>query len=234
MIPSMNGGFMKKCFLISILMILVALMAAAPAFAKPGKGNVKGEVTAIGAGTLTIVTNRGETVVVVVPDGFDLSSVEVGDWLLVKGEAGQDGTIVAERIKQVGEGSDEDGDEKKAKGNGDGDEGKAEGSKDNSAFCAGDKQDKPHPLAAKIAERYGVTEAWVMGYFCEGYGMGAIMLALQTQKINGADPAALLAGRAEGKGWGVIWQELGLIGSQKEGHSPPGWLKKPKHAGPKD
>jgi hypothetical protein len=62
------------------------------------------------------------------------------------------------------------------------------------------------------------------------------MLALKTSKIDGVDldPGELLAGRALGKGWGQIWKDLYLIGSEKEGHSPPGLLNRPDHAGPKD
>jgi hypothetical protein len=41
-----------------------------------------------------------------------------------------------------------------------------------------------------------------------------------------ASPDDLLISRASGNGWGQIWKELGLIGSEKEGHSPPGQLKK--------
>jgi len=106
----------------------------------------------------------------------------------------------------------------------------------NSAYCAEGKQDKPHPFATKMAERYGVSEGWIMGYFCDGYGMGQIMLALKTGEIEGigADPEILLDERANGLGWGVIWKGLGLIGSEREGHSPPGLLKRPDHDGPKN
>jgi hypothetical protein len=178
------------------------------------KGNVKGVVTAVGDSTLTIETKKDGTMTVTAPADFDLSTVEVGDWVLVKGDRQDDGTITAERIKVVGKSGQKDLD----------DDDKPEGEKDNSAFCGEDKKDKSHPVAVKIAEAYGVTEEWVMGYFCDGYGMGAIMLALKTGEETGADPAALLAMRAEGKGWGQIWQELGLIGSEEEGESPPGPL----------
>ena len=107
--------------------------------------------------------------------------------------------------------------------------------KKNSAFCADGRQEKPHPLAARLADRYGVTEGWVMEYFCGGYGMGQIMLALKTSEIEGIDVDAdtLLAERANGIGWGNIWKKLGLIGSEKDGHSPPGLRKKPDHPRPK-
>jgi hypothetical protein len=223
---------MKKTLIFITLILILSMLVVGPVAAQKGKINIKGEVTTVGAGTLTIQTHKGETFVVTVPDGFDLNSIQVGDSVLVKAIAGEGGAWQAQSVKLVGKGSD---------GNaGDGNEleneGQAEGSKDNGAFCVDGKQEKPHPLAVKIADRYGVTEQWVMDYFCEGYGMGAIMLALKTSEMDGVtvDPDALLAKRANGQGWGLIWQEIGLIGSEKNGHSPPGLLKKPDHAGPKN
>jgi hypothetical protein len=59
------------------------------------------------------------------------------------------------------------------------------------------------------------------------------MLALKTSQLDGSDAGELLEMRAEGKGWGKIWLEKGLIGSEKDGFSPAGLLKRPEHAGPK-
>ena len=82
---------MKNKLTILILVILVALLAAVPALAIPGKGAVKGEVREVDpdAGTLKIETKRGETVVVTVPDGFDFEAIKLGDWVLVKGKVGE-------------------------------------------------------------------------------------------------------------------------------------------------
>ena len=215
---------MKRKLTISILVILIALLAAVPALAIPGKGAIKGEVTVVdtGARTLELETKKDESVLVIVPLDFDINAIAVGDWVLVKGTSGDD-AIMAEWVKQIGKGGDKDDDEDRA-----------EGKKDNSAFCAEGKQEKLHPLAEKIGERFGAGEDWVMGYFCDGYGMGAIMLALKTSQLEGSDPGDFLEYRAEGKGWGQIWREKELIGSEKEGHSPPGHLKRPDHAGPKN
>ena len=217
---------MKKILAISILVLTVALMAVGPASAQKGKVNINGQVTAIGDGTLAVLSKKGETFVVTVPEGFDLTSIQVGDSVLIKAVAGEDGSWLALSIKQIGPGS---------AGN-DLDESQAEGNKYNSAYCANGRQEKPHPLAAKLAQRYGVDEEWVMDYFCEGYGMGAIMLAIKTSEIEGnaISPDTFLAERATGKGWGQIWQEQGLIGKDRDGHSPPGLLKKPDNAGPKN
>ena len=145
---------------------------------------------------------------------------------MVKAAAGEGGNWIAESIKLVGNGNDKR----------DNDEEKTEGFKENSAFCADGKQVKPHPLAPKIAERFGVSEEMVMSYFCDGYSIGAIMLAIKTSQVEGmtASPDDLLADRAAGHGWGLIWKELGLIGNEKNGQSPPGLLKKAEHAKPKN
>ena len=165
--------------------------------------------------------------VVIVPAGCDTSIIQAGDSVLVKGMLTQEGSIQADSIKLVGKGSDA--------GN-DGEEGESEepqGFKANSAFCAEGKQVKHHPLATKLAERYGVSEDWVMARFCEGYSVGTIMLAIKTSQIAGesANPDTLLAERAAGNGWGQIWKGMNLIGSEKNGHSPPGLLKKQARSG---
>jgi hypothetical protein len=218
---------MKRITLTIILIIILSLLAASPAAAKNDKINIKGEVSAVSAGTITVLSNKGISYEIAVPAGFDVGAIKVGDSVLIKGRIGEDGSVTAESIKLLGQGNDED--------DGD-DEDQAKAGKGNSAYCAEGVQETPHPFAAKIAERYGVSEEWVMGYFCDGYGMGQIMLALKTGKLEGieADPESLLTERGNGVGWGNIWKGLGLIGNEREGHSPPGLLKKPDHAGPKD
>ena len=214
---------MKKTLIATILVLMIASFASERTFARKGKLNIKGEVKAIDVGALTIESNKGETFVISIPEEFDISDIQVGDSVLVKATAAEDGSWVAVSIKKVGPRSEDDDEVEKP-----------EGFRVNSAFCAQGKQDKPHPLAPKIAQRYGVSEEWVMEKFCEGYSIGAIMLAIKTSQIDGmtATPDELLADRASGTGWGLIWKGLGLIGSEKNGHSPPGLLKKPDHAGP--
>jgi hypothetical protein len=218
---------MKKLITTTLFVLLIAMLIAAPASAQKGKVNIKGEVTAIDGNTLTIESNKGDTFTVTAPADFDMSSVEVGSSVLIKGSAAEDDSIEADSIKVVGKANDNGKPEKEEKE-------KPEGFKDNSAFCAADKQDKLHPLAAKMAERFDVSEEWVMEKVCDGYSIGAIMLAVKTGQMSDGDPEDLLANRADGNGWGLIWKNLGLIGSEKSGDSPPGWLKRPDHAGPKD
>ncbi len=218
---------MKRLILTTIVILILSLMVAGPASAKNDKLNLKGEVIEVGTGTITVLSNKGITYEIALPDGFNLD-IQVGDSVLVKGGISEDGSVMAESIKLLGKGNDN--------GDGDEDEDQADAGKANSAYCASDKQGKPHPIATRMAERYGVTEEWVMEYFCDGYGMGQIMLALKTGEIDGveSDPESLLTERANGVGWGNIWKGLRLIGSEREGYSPPGLLKKPEHAGPKN
>jgi len=217
---------MKRILVTTILVLMFALLAVGPASAKNDKININGKVTSVGTNTLTILSKKGETFVVTVPDGFAMNTIEVGDSVLVKAVAGDNDTWLAQSIKHIGPknaGDDTDDDQ--------------EGGKENSAYCSEDKQGKPHPLATKLSERFGVDEGWIMRHFCAGHGMGAIMLALKTSELDGVDldADALLDERENGSGWGQIWQNQGLIGNEKEGHSPPGLLKKPDHAkGPKD
>jgi len=229
---------MKKLLTLTFIVLMVALIAVGTVSAKKDKINIKGEVETVGGGSLTVKSNKGETYTITIPDGYELGDIKDGDSVLVKAKAGEGDTWLLETIKQVGPGSGDEDDDAEDEGDedDDADKEKTEGFKENSAFCAEGKQEKPHPLAPKIAQRYGVTEEWVMGYFCEGYSIGAIMLAIKTSQLDGVtdSPDQLLADRESGNGWGLIWKGLGLIGSEKEGKSPPGLLKRPAHAGPKD
>jgi len=214
---------MKKTLVAIAIMLIITMLVVGPVSAQKGKINIKGEVASVDGETLTIESMKGETYIINVPDGMDVSAIQVGDSVLVKANAGEGSTWIAETIKLVGNGKD------KANKN----EENPEGFKTNSAYCADGKQEKPHPLAPKIAERFGVSEEVVMGHFCEGFSIGAIMLAIKTSQLDNVTATLdeLLASRAGGTPWGLIWKELHLIGSEKDGHSPPGLLKKPDHAG---
>ena len=231
---------MKKTLFILIAACL-ALALVSPALAAPGTKVVKGEVTSINAdGTITILTLRQQSIIVVPPPGYDLAAqqIEVGVIVLAKGRYDSTGRLAAEWLKIPDDGwgedayeqDDDDGGKPENPGKGKGkdkDKNKpkdeADDDDDMQAFC---ENGGTHPVAARLAERYGVTTDWVMGYYCNGYGMGQIMLALKTAQITGTDPENLLADRAEGTGWGEIWQALKLIGKDRDAHSPPGLLKK--------
>jgi len=222
---------MNKIFTIIFIALMITLLTAVPASAQQGKINLNGEVIAIDVDgrTLTVVSKKGEILVVAMPNDFDIHAITVGDSVLIKAHhqgGGQASTIVADSIRHVGSKA-EHGDIES--------QDLPEGSKDNSAFCSGQVQDKIHPLAENIAARNNMTAEEFMVYFCDGYSTGAIMLALKTSVLDGSgDPLAVLTLRALGNPWGHIWHQSHLIRNEQDGQSPPGWLKKPDHAGPPD
>jgi hypothetical protein len=217
---------MKKIFTISILVILLTLLSTTVAFAQQEKANFNGEVTQVNAdGSLTVLLNDGSSVIVYPTAGESFDASLVGTTVHVKGTYNTDGSVQADWVKPVGSDSDEDEDEQDKDTT---NEGAGEGGKETSAYCSGDKEND-HPFAASIADTYGVSVSEVMGYFCQGFGFGQIMLALQTGQMEGVTDSVsdMLASRKSGMGWGQIWKGMGLIGNADHGNSPPGLLKKP-------
>ncbi len=90
-------------------------------------------------------------------------------------------------------------------------------------FCSEDTEEK-HPVAAAIADTYGSDYETVIGMFCAGEGeegsartgFGNIMLAFHTADETGEDVNDILGMKEDGTGWGQIWQEMGLIGKDRE------------------
>jgi hypothetical protein len=58
-------------------------------------------------------------------------------------------------------------------------------------------------VAERLAERYEVTSDAILEWFCKGYGMGEIRLALILGK-DGPDWQDLLNAKVDGVGWGEI------------------------------
>lgn len=220
---------MKKLSMILLIGIILALLVVSTAFAGPGKAPVKGEVKEVFSDTMTVVleTKDGNLITVILPESVDVNLIEVGQILLVKGEFQEDGTLLAERVMWADDDGDDDGETDP--GDDDGDGGKL-----TSAYCEPGQKENYHPFATKMNERFGVPEGWVMEQFCDGMGMGAIMLALMTEQTTGTSAGDLLEARKGGQGWGQIWKLNGVINFQKDGESPPGLLHRPEHAGPKD
>lgn len=216
-------------FFALILALGFALGNFTPTAAVGPKVNVKGQVISISKeGVIQIETKKGETVLVSLPEGEEFPKLEVGDYVHVKGTLLLTGKVVADWVRVISskelDEEDEDEGEEAEEEDDDEDEAKSE-----SAFCDPDKDKGPHPLAVGIAKRYDKSAEEIMAYFCEGFGFGQIMLALQTDEDNAA---SMLEERKEGKGWGQIWKEMGLIGQPGQASSPPGHLKRPDHAGP--
>ncbi len=65
-----------------------------------------------------------------------------------------------------------------------------------------------HPAAVALDQRYDeATYDAIIGWFCKGYGMGEIRLALRLAAADGAEGPGwetLLATKADGVGWGDI------------------------------
>jgi len=210
---------MKKTLLTLILMLIAAVLVVGPASAQNGMVYIKGEVISVGDGTLIVNSYKGETFVVTVPTDFDIASIAVGEIVLIKGSVEQSGLnlIVAIFLTRAAAGDND---------------GLPEGSKDNSAYCASNVE--PHPLVAIMSDRYDVAEENVSQSFCDGYSIAAIMMALKTIEIDGVnlDWSDLLALLADGYSWGQIWEQIGLIDNQVEGHSPTGLLTAPEQIPP--
>lgn len=217
---------MKKSakFLLISGIILLLMTAAIGSVSAKAVGNPKGEITGISEddGTLTLLTKDGE-ITVFLPDEFDYDSIALYMIVVVKGTWLSETEIEAEWVKPADEDDleEEEIDEPE--------EGEEPEETFDSPWCNGQKAGY-HPVVAKIAVWYGestgVTVEQVHEWFCEGHSVGQIMLALTTQMLDGSDPADTLEQRSSGLGWGVIWQQKGLIGNARDGE-PPGWTKKP-------
>ena len=98
---------MKKIFLTTLIVALVSLFLAVPAFAKTSV--IKGTVTALnGHGTITVLTNKGETLLITLPAGFAQDSLKVGDMVLIKGQTQAGGPLLVESIRLVDESETQD------------------------------------------------------------------------------------------------------------------------------
>jgi hypothetical protein len=184
--------------------------------------DIKGTVTAIDTELKNFeVETEDEEVFTVLPsDGFDLSTLQVGDMVEVEGTLNEDGTISAVKI-EVEEPEEEE------KEPVDDQDDPSEG-----YYCV--QSDVMHPLAVRLLDRYETDYETLQGWFCDGFGWGQIMLALQTSETTDDLPGDLLNRRREGEGWGKIWQDLKLIG-RPEDAGPPNDTDgdgRPDHAGP--
>ncbi len=90
-----------------------------------------------------------------------------------------------------------------------------------SEVCSGEME---HPVLLRMAEEFGVAYESIKSYFCEdNFGIGEIKHALETGENEAVDKTwEELLGERDGEeedkgksGWGEIWQELGLIGKDK-------------------
>jgi len=196
---------MKKLLIILIVSLIATVLVVGPAVASVQAGTIyiKGDVVSVADGTLIVKFNQNEFVVTV-PQGFDIDSIGVGDTVLITGRFAGSGLIEADFLSLAAAGNNDI---------------LPEGSKDNSAYCAADAE--PHPLVASIAERYDITQADVSQFFCNGYSIEAIIMALMTSEIDGVDVewSDMLALLADGYSWDQIWEITGIIDNDEHGQS---------------
>ena len=206
---------MKKTLTSLLLVLLIALMTVGSVSAQKNKTNLKGEVISFDGSILIVESNKGEMVEIVIPEGFEIPELVPGDSVLVKAEAGEGGEWIAVSVKLLSHQNTEKKHETYEY-------------RFTNAYCVDGKKETNHPLAAKIAERYGIDEETMMTYYCQGYSIGEIMLALKTSQMEGVEVSFedILAGLDGPDAWGQIWQDMGLIGWEKNGTPPPGLLKK--------
>lgn len=82
------------------------------------------------------------------------------------------------------------------------------------ATCTGAN---PHPTGQRLALRYGVPYAEIMGWFCQGFGFGEIDLAYGLSLQSGTPVPQIFDMRRSGMGWGEI--RHALLGSPGNGNS---------------
>lgn len=248
---------MKKILRIFTLVVIFTLAISSVAAAKTGVGNPKGTIESFDEveGTVTLLLDddsleEDSYLVVTLPADFDFenTTLEVGMYVVAKGEWTEEG-FTADIVQEADEEEEEVEEPEETEEETEDGEGEGNAWGQGGVYC-NDGKENPHPVAQKIADKYGVDPEWVMSYKCDGYGFGAVMLALQTaeanqgeepnegedanegEEVNGhlAKAEEYLAKRKEGKGWGQIWKEDGLVEDEEADSPPPGQLKKPDKA----
>lgn len=204
----------KKLGRTILLALLLAVLTTGAALASEGEEvEVVGTVIAIYPEDFTIeieVDNDGilEVYLVQVGQNFDFETVVLGDVIEVKGTLNEDGALVLTELKI----------QERAR-----DQVKLQEGELDSYYCT--NEDVYHPVAAKVADTYGVDYSVIEGYLCgePSVPLGQIMLAIQTAAASGGDYTEYLDG-FENISWGQIWQELGLQGKPEHG-TPPGQIQ---------
>jgi hypothetical protein len=67
-----------------------------------------------------------------------------------------------------------------------------------------------HPIGQRIADNFEVSYEQVITWHCEGNEFEDILLALETNEMNGVRVETLLEMRANDRSWEQIWEELGI------------------------
>ncbi len=110
------------------------------------------------------------------------------------------------------EDEDDDDDDEDEDDDDDDEDEDADDDEDEGDRCTGND---PHPAGEKLAAEYDVEYDDVMGWFCDGYGFGEIVLAIEAADQAEMDIDEVLDMKGEQGGWGRVMQELGLIGKNR-------------------
>lgn len=207
----------KKLGRTILLAILLAILTTGAAFAAEGDQiDVTGYITELNPvdGTITIDVDGDpltldDIYIVLVGDNFNFDNHIVGDLITIQGTVGEDDVVILAELKIMDRVKDQI---------------KLQDGQLDSYYCAA--EDQFHPVAAKIAETYGVDYSVIEGYLCgePSLPLGQIMLALQTAALqDGVDFTDYLDG-FENSSWGQIWQDLGFQGKPDHG-TPPGQIQ---------
>mgnify|MGYP006288463741 CR=1 FL=1 len=216
-----------------VLVLIAALLVTGAAAAQEEEIELVGAVTAVspenGSFQIEVEDESGELelITVVVPEDFNFDTLEAGDIIEVEGLFNQDGDLVLidYSIEERSDDLDDEDDQ--------------EGEDEENYFCT--STEDQHPVAASMAETYGVSYEEIMAWFCgvegeegqegtESAGLGQIMLALQTAEVTGESADTYLQSRKEGQGWGQIWQVADLT-AKPDIKDPPGKIREQDEEG---
>ena len=245
---------MKKSFLTTCLTLILLLVLTTTVFAQAGDPVlVTGTVVEVSEldGTVTVEVDE-ETVVFAAPEGFDFTAIQVGDAVEVETTTDENGDTVVVSISLV----EEEPQETETPTETPTEEVTETPTEEVTETPTEEVTETPtpevtetptpeetvapatcpaalnqHPVGWRIANTYDLDYDEVMGWFCDGYGFGQIMLALQTSNITELPAEDLLQMKTEQGGWGRVWQGLGLIGKAKEAEAP---TEEPVDAEPTD
>jgi len=95
--------------------------------------------------------------------------------------------------------------------------------------CADESAGFMHPIVASLVAQYGLDDEVVAGWFCDGYGLGEIMLALTTAQETDMTPEEVLMLKSNVVGWGQVWQmeDVGFPEPPGQQTEPPGLQTEP-------
>ena len=198
------------------LAILLAVLTTGAAFASEGDQiDVTGYITELNPVDSTITVDVDgdpltleDVYIVLVGDNFNFDNHLLGDLITIQGTVDEDDVIVLTELKIMERVKDQT---------------KLQDGELESYYCT--TEDQFHPVAAKIADTYGVDYSVIEGYLCgePSVPLGQIMLALQTAALSDGDYTEYLNG-FDKISWGQIWQNLGEKGKPDHG-TPPGQIQ---------